>query len=113
MIGAQWRWYSNRPNRQDGSQSGAITNASARIGVRIPVAYLLLDLQASAMLSDQDVWRAAIALVDRYGADACAEASKRATDMVIIGNFGERTEWMRILAAVLELQEKESPGPVH
>lgn len=72
-----------------------------------------LALQASAMLSDQDVWRAAIALVDRYGADACAEASKRATDMVVTGNFSGRTEWMRIMAAVLELQEKEPPGPVH
>ncbi len=55
------------------------------------------------MLSDQDVWRAAIALVDRYGANACAEADKRADDMVNTGNVGGRTEWMRILAAVLEL----------
>ena len=77
-----------------------------------PVAYILPGLQASAMLSDQDVWRAALALVDRYGAKACAEAVKRADDMVNTGNAGGRTEWMRILAAVLELQ-KEPFGPVH
>lgn len=64
------------------------------------------------MLSDHDVWRAAIVLIDRYGADACAEAAKRADDMVDTGNVGGRTEWMRILAAVLELQ-KEPLGPVH
>ena len=64
------------------------------------------------MLSDQDVWRAALALVDRYGATACAEAAKRADDMADTGNAGGRTEWMRILAAVLELQ-KEPVGPVH
>jgi len=80
--------------------------------VFFPVAYRLLGLQASAMLSDQDVWRAAMALVDRYGTNACAEAVKRADDMVNTGNADGRTEWMRILAAVLELQ-KAPLGPVH
>ena len=44
------------------------------------------------MLSDQDVWRAAMALVDRYGTNACAEAVKRADDMVNTGNADGRTD---------------------
>ncbi len=65
------------------------------------------------MTSDIDLWRAATALIDRYGDEAGIETAKRADDMLEQGDMEGKVVWLRILEAVEQLQSTAQVGPVH
>ena len=52
------------------------------------------------MISDRDVWQAAILLVKRYGDDAMLEASTRADQMLEEGDMAGAETWRPILNAI-------------
>jgi len=58
------------------------------------------------MISDRDVWQAAVLLVKRYGDDAMLETSKRADQMLEDGDMAGAETWRRILNAIERLQAK-------
>ena len=65
------------------------------------------------MIADIDLWRAAKALLDRYGEDASIEAAMRADEMLEQGDMDGKVVWLRILEAVEKLQNTEPTGPMH
>jgi hypothetical protein len=58
------------------------------------------------MISDRDVWQAALLLVKRYGDDAMIEASERADQLLDGGDMAGAETWHRILNAIERLQAK-------
>ena len=56
------------------------------------------------MISDLDIWRAAILLIQRHGEDAEIEAAKRADQMLERGDLDGQVAWKRIRRAIVELQ---------
>ena len=64
------------------------------------------------MISDIDIWRAAILLIQRHGADAEIEAAKRADQMLERGDLDGQTVWKQIRRATVELQAP-AKGPLH
>jgi hypothetical protein len=63
------------------------------------------------MVSDQDVWHTAVAMIRRYGDDAAFEAGERSDLLTANGEIDESETWQRILAAIKKLQaEKPAPG---
>jgi hypothetical protein len=58
----------------------------------------------SAVISDRDLWRAAMAMAKRYGADAMHEAAARADHMIEDGDMAGAAIWHRILDAIERLQ---------
>ncbi len=61
-------------------------------------------------VDDIDIYRAAKALVDRYGHDAQLLAIKRATEMLDAGDVGGYAVWKRIVDAIKDMQ-RETPRP--
>jgi hypothetical protein len=61
------------------------------------------------MISDVDIWRAALLMVKRYGDDAVLEAAARASQLMKDGDIAGCTTWQRILDAIERLQAK-APG---
>jgi hypothetical protein len=59
-----------------------------------------------AVISDRDVWHAALLLVKRYGDDAMLEAAQRADQMLDEGDMADAETWHRILNAIERLQAK-------
>ena len=55
------------------------------------------------MITDLDVWHAAVLLIKRRGKDAALIASQRVDDMLTNGDLEGRTVRCRILEAVEEL----------
>jgi triphosphoribosyl-dephospho-CoA synthetase len=51
-----------------------------------------------------DIWRAANLLVKRHGEDAAIEAAQRADEMLKRGDIEGQSVWVRIVAAIHELQ---------
>jgi len=63
------------------------------------------------MISDRDVWQAAILLVKRYGADAMLECAARADQLTEEGDWQGANEWHRILDCIERIQaHKPSDG---
>jgi triphosphoribosyl-dephospho-CoA synthetase len=61
------------------------------------------------MISDRDVWAAALLMVKRYGDDAMLEASERADQLL---DKGDAETWHRILNAIERLQvEHQNRNP--
>jgi hypothetical protein len=62
-----------------------------------------------------DIWRAALLMVKRYGADAVLEAAARAEQLMDDGDMAGCTTWQRILDAIERLQaQRPAEGePVH
>jgi hypothetical protein len=56
------------------------------------------------MISDRDVWQAALLMVRRYKEDAMLEASMRADQMLDEGDMAAAETWHRILNALERLQ---------
>jgi hypothetical protein len=56
------------------------------------------------MISDLDIWRAAILLIRRHGADAEIEAAKRADLMLGRGDLDGQAVWKRVRQAIAALQ---------
>jgi hypothetical protein len=59
------------------------------------------------VISERDIWASANVLVKRYGADARAEAVKRADDLRAEGDAQGQQVWLRIAGAIEELQRQE------
>ncbi len=59
------------------------------------------------MIADMDIWRAANLLVKQHGDDAAIVAAQRADELLASGDMDGEIVWMRILAAVKELQRGE------
>ena len=56
------------------------------------------------MISDRDVWQAAVLLMKRYGDDAMLEAAQRAERLLDEGDMAGAEVWHRILNAIERLQ---------
>jgi hypothetical protein len=58
------------------------------------------------VIPDLDIWRAAMAMLKRYGGDAMIEAAARARELLADGDMDGSTTWLRIGDAVERLQAK-------
>jgi hypothetical protein len=56
------------------------------------------------MISDRDVWAAALLIVKRYGDDALHEAAERADQLLDEGDMAGAETWHHILNAIERLQ---------
>lgn len=62
------------------------------------------------MISDLDIFRAANLLVKQYGDEAPNHAAARADDLLDSGDLEGQTTWERMLAAIEELLNHQSPA---
>ena len=58
------------------------------------------------VISDLDIWRAALLMVKRYGEDTMLEAAARADKLQEDGDWQGALTWHRILDAIERLQAK-------
>ena len=58
------------------------------------------------MIPEREIWRAALAMVKRYAADAMIEAAARADQLLEDGEWQAAATWHRILDAIERLQAK-------
>ena len=65
------------------------------------------------MTSDLDIYRTANIVLQQFGDDAVDEAKRRAMDLYDKGAETGATTWLRIAAAIMELQKTESDGITH
>jgi hypothetical protein len=65
------------------------------------------------MISDIDIRRTAKLLIDQHGENAAFHAGMRVDEMLDKGDLDGRAVWLRVLAAVEELQSVAVEGPVH
>jgi hypothetical protein len=65
------------------------------------------------MIPDADIWRAALAMVRRYAADAMIEAAARADQLLEDGDWQAAATWHRILDAIERLQAPADGQTVH
>ena len=59
------------------------------------------------MISETDIWHAALAMVKRYGADAILEAAARADQLREDGDPVGAVTWHRILDAIERIQAQK------
>jgi hypothetical protein len=59
-----------------------------------------------SLITDRDVWAAALLMVKRYGDDAMLEAAERADQLLDEGDMAGTETWQRILNAIERLQAK-------
>ncbi len=64
------------------------------------------------MVANIDTWRTAKLLIEQYGEDAPTRAAMRADELMDAGDMEGRAVWLRVLAAIKELQNIEA-GTVH
>ena len=65
------------------------------------------------MISEIDIWRAALLLLKRHGERAVDESAARADELALAGDDEAAATWRRIMAVVTQLANKTPPGPVH
>ncbi len=68
------------------------------------------------MPSEIDIYRSAKLLVDQHGEDAPIFAAQRADVCLEAGDLDGKAVWMRVIAAIKELQDRKPPAagqPVH
>ncbi len=65
------------------------------------------------MTSDLDIYRAAAVLMRERGEDAVIEAAMQADALLDKGDMEGRATWLRVIAAIKELEAKEPDGVVH
>ena len=58
------------------------------------------------LISDIDIWRAALLMVKRYGDEAMLEAAARADQLMAEGDMAGCTTWQRIVDCIERLQAK-------
>ena len=63
----------------------------------------------SAMISEIDIYQSAAVLTKRYGEDAALQAAQRADALLAKGDLEGQAVWLRVLAAVKDLQRR-APG---
>lgn len=62
------------------------------------------------MLSDVDIWRSAVALMERYGANAGFEAAKRVEHLQEQADLEGGANWVRILRAIERFRAERPDG---
>ena len=66
------------------------------------------------MVSDLDVWRAAVSLAKHYGDGATAHAATRVAELMAAGDVEGHGVWLRISSALEEhLRERADREPLH
>jgi hypothetical protein len=65
------------------------------------------------MISEIDIWRAAVVMMKRYGDDAPIESGKRADELANAGDNAGAAIWRRIEDAVEKLASTTPAGAVH
>ncbi len=63
-----------------------------------------------ALIPDLDIYRTAKLFVDKHGAEAPIHAAMKADAMLDKGDMEGKAVWLRIVAAINEIQRAE-PGP--
>ena len=61
----------------------------------------------SDVTSDLDIYRSAKLLLDQHGEDATLEAAMRADKLLAAGDLDGKRAWLRIIAAIEEMQRTE------
>lgn len=61
-------------------------------------------------MEDIDVWRSAHHMLKRYGDDAVARAAKRVAELQASGDSDGANVWLRIVAAINELEREKPSG---
>ena len=69
--------------------------------------------QFTRVIPEIDIWRAANLMLKRYGEKAFEASSTRADELAADGDHDGASTWRRISAAVEQLANDVSPGPVH
>jgi hypothetical protein len=63
------------------------------------------------MITDREIWRAALAMIERYGHNAALEAGNRSDDLTARGEREQSDVWQRVMTAIWRLQsERPAPG---
>lgn len=62
------------------------------------------------MLPEIEIWRAAAAMIKRYGTEAGLEAAKRADQMLAAGDVEGSATWHWIMTLVEQLQAERPKG---
>ncbi len=65
------------------------------------------------MTDEIDIYRAATVLMRERGEDAVIEAAMRADALLDKGDSDGRAVWLRVIAAIKELEATEPEGVVH
>ena len=63
-------------------------------------------------IDDIDIYRTAKLILDRHGADAMAEATRRADRFEAVGDAGGAAAWRRVQDAMVVLQKATTDGPL-
>ena len=61
------------------------------------------------MVDDVDIWRSANLLIRQYGDEAVIYAAMQADACLEAGDLDGKAMWLRVIAAIGELQNKERP----
>ena len=61
------------------------------------------------MISDRDIYAAALIMVKRYGEDAATQAATRADEFGAENNFDGQQHWILIMKAIEVLQRTRAP----
>ncbi len=69
--------------------------------------------QGEPVTDEIDIYRAAAALMRERGEDATIEAAMHADALLDQGDMEGRAIWLRIIAAIRELEATEPEGVVH
>ena len=59
------------------------------------------------MISEQDIWRAALVMAKRYKSEAMTEAAVRADQLLEDGDWRAAITWHRIFDAIERLQAQQ------
>jgi hypothetical protein len=62
------------------------------------------------MTTEWVIWRAAVSLIESYGADAALVAGDRADELTACGRIPQSEIWQRILATIEKVQAEEPRG---
>jgi uncharacterized protein DUF6961 len=65
------------------------------------------------VISEIDIWRAAMLMLKRYGENAPMESAARADELAADGDHDGEAVWRRITDAVAQLASRTPSGPVH
>jgi hypothetical protein len=65
------------------------------------------------MIQEVDIWRVANLMLTRYGEEAILEGAKHAYELATDGDRAGAANWLRITAAIGQLANMTSAGPVH
>jgi hypothetical protein len=65
------------------------------------------------VISETDIWRLALAMIEEYGTGTALEASNRSDKLTAKGDISGSEVWQRTMAAILRLQaDKPQDGEV-